>query len=138
VPNHARDSGALVKIATFTFFPGGQAAGSTIRLGTLKAGWRLRGMRVVCPAIGAASTTISLGVAGSVAKYMAAQLVDQPLTAGRWTSGGVPDIACNTTAATFFGELLTSDVELIATTAAGSLLTSAVNQLIVNVRYTRG
>jgi hypothetical protein len=128
VRNIPRDAEAAHRIATFTFFPSGEAAGSTVRFGMLRKGWRLQGMRFSVPtSIGAAGATMSLGIAGAVAKYMAATLLD--------SGANDKDLNCNDTSVFFYGEVLAADVELIGTTAGGALLTSTVNKLIVQVRY---
>jgi len=129
VLNPARDVDARVRSAYFSFFPTAEAAGSTIRLGTIKKGWRIRPSRVVFPVIGAAGATISIGVTGTVAKYMAATAVDAVSAVGGLYMAG--------TDALFAGEVVAADFELIATTAGGALLTSSTLALQIFFDYTR-
>jgi hypothetical protein len=128
VQNPARDYDARVRMAYFSFFPTSEASGSTIRLGTLRAGWRIVKMEAAWPIIGATSATLSLGVSGTVAKYMAATALDAASAANKQAAE---------TSALFKGEALAADTELIGTTAGAALLTSTTNALQVFVYYTR-
>jgi len=123
--NPARDEDARSRVMVYTFTSAAEAAASTIRLGTLRKGWRLLGMRATAPAtFGAATATMSLGVSGTTAKYMALTDIAAALSAD-----------ANHTAALFHGEVLAADTELIATTAVAALETGDV--LTVAVRYSR-
>ena len=130
VQNPARDSDARVRLAYYSFFPTAEASGSTIRLGTVRKGWRILPIsKVVWPVIGAASATLSLGVTGTVAKYMAATALDVVSAVGGVFFAG--------TDALFAGEVAAADYELIGTTAGGALLTSSTLALQVFLFYTR-
>jgi hypothetical protein len=124
VQNPSRDEDARLRVKVFTWTATADVDPSTIRLGVLKKGYRLLGMRVTAPIIGDTGATLSLGVAGTVAKYMAATAIDAALSAD-----------ANHTAALFHGEVLTEDVELIATLATADFTATGV--LTVVVRYSR-
>lgn len=124
VLNPARDKDARKRCMVYTFTSNLEAAGSTIRFGTLKKGWRLLGMRITAPICGGAGATLSLGVSGTVAKYLGATAIDAALSAD-----------ANHTDALFHGEVLAADTEIIGTTAVGALLAAKAIVLVVN--YTR-
>lgn len=127
VLNPARDTDARVRSVTWTFTPASEPAGSTIRFGTLKKGWRIQGMDLVGPIIGAATAQLSIGVVGTVAKYKAAAVVDAVTSA----------INFNGTDALFYGEVLAADTEIIGTTSVAALLSTSATPLKLVVRYTR-
>ncbi len=121
VQNPSRDEDARLRVKVFTYTATTLAAGSTIRLGTLKKGYRLLGMRATAPAsFGVATATLSLGIAGSVAKYMAATDVDAILAAD-----------ANHTLALGYGSVLTADEELIATLATEAVDTGGLLTVVV-------
>lgn len=126
--NPARDEDARVRSMVYVVTnPAGFVAGDTFRLGTLKKGWRLQGMRATAPAtFGAATALLSLGVSGTVAKYMAATDIAAALSAD-----------ANHTDALKYGEVLAADTELIATTSVAGAGAGVGGSLVVVVRYTR-
>lgn len=128
VLNSARDIDARSRVMAWTVTnPAGFAAADTFRLGTLKKGWRLLGMRVTAPATFSAATgTISIGVTGTVAKYMAATDSAAALSA----DGAHTD-------ALFHGEVLAADTELIATAGTAGAGAGVAGSLRVFVRYSR-
>lgn len=124
VQNPSRDEDARVRVKVFTWVATADVDPSTVRLGTLKKGYRLLGMRATAPIIGATGATLALGVSGTVAKYMAATAIDAALSAD-----------ANHTAALGYGSVLTADEELIATLATADF--TATGTLTVTVFYSR-
>jgi len=129
VQNPARDSDARSRKMIFTF-PNvtGLVANDTIRLGTLRKGWRLLGMKFANAAnLLAATSTLSLGITGTAAKYLSAGAV----------GAAAVQLTGNDTVALNYGAVLAADEELIATigtAGAGSVPTAAA---YVVVEYTR-
>jgi hypothetical protein len=129
VQNPARDADArrramVYEIGDIT----GLIADDTIRLGTLRKGWRLLGFNIVIPANKLAATaTVDLGVTGTEAKYLAAGVV----------GAAAVELEAGHTAALNFGEVLAADIELVMkveTAGAGSAPTATA---FVVARYTR-
>ena len=128
VQNPARDEDARLRTMSWDVTnPAGFVATDTFRLGTLRKGWRLQGMRVTAPATFSAATgTISIGVTGTTAKYMAA--TD---SAAALSADGAH------TAALFHGEVMAADTEIIATAGTAGAGAGVAGSLRVHVRYTR-
>jgi hypothetical protein len=130
VQNSARDEDARSRVMVYQspVTIAGLVATDTIRLGTLRKGWRLRGMQIVIPVNWLAATaTISIGVTGTAGKYLTAGVV----------GAAAVQLDANNTAALFYGEVLAADTELVATintAGAGSVPTAIA---IVLVNYTR-
>ena len=129
VRNPARDEDARRRAMVWTT-PDitGLVANDTIRLGTLKKGWRLLGFNIVIPVNWLAATaTIDLGITGSEAKYLAAGVV----------GAAAVQLEAGHTSALNFGEVLTADAEIILkveTAGAGSAPTGVA---FIVARYTR-
>ena len=105
----------------------GEAAGSTIRLGTLKKGWRLLGMRVTTDAaLTFVTGVLQLGVSGTPSKYTATNGV---------ACDAVVSVDANHTDALDYGKVLAADTELIVTTLNAILRVGT--KLMVAVRYVR-
>lgn len=123
------DTGAKVRVNIYTYVgTGDEVATDFITLGTLKAGWRLLGMRATAPATFAAATgTIALGIAGTAAKYMAATDAAAALSADG-----------NHTDALFRGAVLAADEDLRATFGTAGAGAGIAGPLVVEVYYTRG
>lgn len=128
VQNSARDQDARSRVMVYTVTnPAGFVATDTVRLGTLRKGWRLLGMRITAPAtFGAATATFSLGVAGTAGKYAAAIDIAAAASAD-----------ANHTAALFHGEVLAADTELIGTFNTAGAGAGVAGTLVVVVRYSR-
>ena len=128
VRNPAGDYDGRRRVAVFTVTnPAGFVATDTFRLGTLKKGWRLLGMRATAPAtFGAATATLALGVTGTTAKYMAATDIAAALSAD-----------ANHTDALKHGTVLTADEELIGTIGTAGAGAGVAGTLCVVVNYTR-
>jgi len=129
VQNPARDYDARKRVAIFEIGDvTGLVATDTIRLGALKKGWRLLGMKFVCAANKlAATSTISLGITGTTAKYLSAGAV----------GAAAVQLTANDTAALINGQVLTADEELIATIGTAGAGSSPAAFAYVMVEYTR-
>ena len=136
VKNQSLDVGATVRFSTFEFGPpNGEAAGSTIRFGILRKGWRLLGMRIASPNnFGAPGCTMVLGIPGNTSKFLS----------GGVDLSGESTSDCNLTIARSYGEVLAADVELVGTTAGAALLSATSSpvasliKLTVTVRFISG
>jgi hypothetical protein len=129
VQNPARDSDARSRKMIFTL-PNvtGLVANDTIRLGTLRKGWRLLGMKFANAAnLLAATSTISLGISGTAAKYLSAGAV----------GAAAVQLAANDTVALGYGSVLSADEELIATIGTAGAGSSPAAAAYVVVEYTR-
>lgn len=129
VRNPAADYDARKRVAVFVM-PDitGLVATDTIRLGTLKKGWRLLGMQFICAANwGAATSTISLGVTGTTAKYLSAGAV----------GAAAVQLSGNDTVALIRGQVLAADEELIATIGTAGAGSAPTAFAAVIVEYTR-
>lgn len=111
VVSKTNEDGGRVRVRYFSQTTLAQDAGSTIRLCKLYKGERLLRGRISAPIMGAANATLSLGITGTTAKYMALTAIDAALAA---------DFAH--TQALGMGEELAANSELIATTAVGATL----------------
>ena len=127
--NPARDEDARSRV--MVYIPAtiaGLVATDTIRLGTLRKGWRLLGMSIVIPANWLAATaTISLGVSGTAGKYLAAGAV----------GAAAVQLDAGNTAALGFGEVLAADTELVATINTAGAGTVPAGTAYIVVKYTR-
>jgi hypothetical protein len=129
VQNPARDEDARSRVMVYTT-PNitGLVANDTIRLGTLRKGWRLLGMNVVIPVNWLAATaTIDIGVSGTENKYLNAGVV----------GAAAVQLEAGHTAALNYGEVLAADTELVLkveTAGAGSAPTSVA---FIVVNYSR-
>lgn len=125
----ARDNDARKRVAVF--IPQditGLVATDTIRLGTLRKGWRLLGMKIVIPANWlAATSTISLGITGTVAKYLSAGVV----------GAAAVQLDANNTSALLFGTVLAADEELMATINTAGAGTTPAGPAVILVEYSR-
>ena len=129
VRNPAADYDARKRVAIFVS-PDitGLVANDTIRLGTMKKGWRILGMQFYCAANWLAATaTISLGVTGTTAKY---------LSAGAVGAAAVQLDAANTVALQR-GQVLAADEELIATIGTAGAGSAPTAFAAVVVEYVR-
>jgi len=129
VRNPAKDYDARKRVAVF-IMPDvtGLVATDTIRLGALKSGWRLLGMKFVCAAnFLTTNATISLGVTGTTGKYLSAGAV----------GAAAVQLDANNTAALIYGQALTADEELIATIGTAGAGSAPTAFACVVVEYTR-
>ena len=132
VINPARDADARMRQMVYTVTNvTGLVATDTIRFGTLRKGWRLLGMKLVVPVNWLAATaTLSLGVAGTVAKYAVGA------TDGIIGAAAV-QLNMGHTAALGFGEVLAADIELLGTVNTAGAGSAPTSTCYLVVSYTR-
>jgi len=130
VLNPAKDKDARKRVMVYTS-PDitGLVATDTIRLGTLKKGSRLLGMQIKIIANWlAATSTISIGVSGTAAKYLSAGVV----------GAAAVSLTANDTIALFFGEVLAADTEIVVTiNTAGAGTAPAAGGMVMIAEFSR-